>query len=245
MEREKRNIRKLAWLLFIATLALTRAEASSINLISEDRFVCIANTAPAPYALLGGVATTNTPASSFNNAWLSIRGSIPWLETGGFKPAPTTASVRQDVAVDSGGVVLATTMDLTAGGDPLGLHLPAGATGVAHAESFFALTFSVDRPTGFVYEYTVSEGPGLQMAELVIEADALPPRVLAPTGAAGAGGLLDTGTYILRWQLIGEAAGDITDTVTGDLSFAVLPEPSTAMLIGAGFIVVAGARRRR
>ena len=247
MERVNVTYRHLVRSFFLAAMGMafiSQAQASSMTLLSEERYVSVANTAPVPDALLAGLTTTNPAAAPFNNAWLSLQGNIPWVTVEGFKPDATRALGTQDVFVSAGEVQVAHFVEVEAGGDPLGLKLPSAPSGTARAESYFELTFSVDRPTGYTYEYDLAGGPVVDTAELILDSLNNGSQTLDPTSGAPVFGVLAPDTYTLRMRLVGAASGLIEGSASSDLNFAVLPEPSTALLLGGGLLLFARARGR-
>lgn len=195
--------------------AIVPADARAIFLLDDTRYVVVEGCEE--FSCSTDVASPAAPFTAFSDS-ASLQGSVAAQDT---TINPSSMSGSLSIQLD-----------------------PTGFPELNRAESLFGILFSVDAASS--YELTaLSTGSG--GAPQVSLTDYTTSTVLFTTSSIGeivdAGDLIADHWYQL-WIVAGSTTRGATEGVAFDFRVAAIPEPSTAIMIGLGMLMLTRFRRR-
>lgn len=230
---------------FLAGLGLLVAgcvEGNGVTLLSDNRSVSVSVQAPPGHTMNPGGTRTDSPSTHFTDGHLSASGSVGWEGMNGWTPASTYGSARQDATLTPNQIGMSAVLFVSVGGDPYGVHYPAGASGAAWASSVFEVEFSVASSTAYTYMFDFDPSSTLTAARLLLVSDDQESQILSRTSGAAVTGWLNPGTYTLRYDFssraVGAQAGYNSSSVVFNFAPGPVPEPTAFALFGLGLIAL-------
>lgn len=193
-------------------------------------------------------SSTDTPLAQFADMHLNTSRSVGWQEMGGWTPAPTSSSARQDTTLAPNQIGMNTLLFVSVGGDPYGVHCAPGASGTAWASSVFEVQFNVANPTQYDYLFDFTPTSTLTTASLFLISNSGSQQLMRTSGMS-VSGMLDPGTYTLRYEFgsraTGAQAGYSSSSFMFNFTPELAPEPSAFALFGIGLVTLGLLRRNQ